>query len=225
MKKFRKRMFACMENRRERERKEQKGEYYNEIRRDENGSVGMRERERKRKRRREVVGGSGPYREAGTTLASAILRAKDIHNHLVPLALSRGTRVVVTRHPLLDIFLGRLVASFHTRRREPSRKRSLDVFTSPFLHSSRFLPVSNSLNFLLLPFDARENFRNFARPFKASTRVKKRSSVYTSRSRREREIKAGDFASFRASPLFAWCSLSIGFCINRNLLPPKTKPP
>lgn len=165
------------------------------------------ERMRKRERRREVVGGSGPYREAGTTLASAILSAKDIHNHLVPLALSRGTRVVVTRrHPSSTSFHeGRLVASFRIRRREgePSRKRTLDLFTSPFLSSRRALPsASNSLNFLLLlsvPFDARENFRNFARPFKASTRAKKRSSVYTSRSRREREIKAGDLASFRAS--------------------------
>lgn len=52
------------------------------------------------------MGGNGPYREAGTTLASAILSAKDIHNHLVPLALSRGTRVV-TRRPLLDIVLRR----------------------------------------------------------------------------------------------------------------------
>jgi len=64
-----------------------------------------RERERERERRREVVGGSGPYREAGTTLASTISSSKDIHNHLVPLALSRGTRVVVTRHPYLDIVL------------------------------------------------------------------------------------------------------------------------
>ena len=29
------------------------------------------------------MGGSGPYREAATTLASAILRATDTHNHLV----------------------------------------------------------------------------------------------------------------------------------------------
>lgn len=33
--------------------------------------------------RRDVVGGSGPYREAATTLASATLRATDTHNHLV----------------------------------------------------------------------------------------------------------------------------------------------
>lgn len=51
-------------------------------------------REKEKERCREVVGGSGPYREAGTTLASAILSAKDIYNHLVPLALSHDTHAV-----------------------------------------------------------------------------------------------------------------------------------
>lgn len=57
-------------------------------------------REKEKERCREVVGGSGPYREAGTTLASAILSATDIYNHLVPLALSHDTHAVV-RRPLL----------------------------------------------------------------------------------------------------------------------------
>lgn len=46
---------------------------------EENITVGMVEEERG-----DIVGGSGPYREAATTLASATLRATDTtHNHLV----------------------------------------------------------------------------------------------------------------------------------------------
>lgn len=127
-------------------------------------------------------------------MASAILSAKDIHNHLVPLALSRGTRVVATRvvPSSISFYEGMLVASFPIRRKRGDRpeKGSLDVFASSFLPS--FLPssclVSNSLDFLLplpVPFDARENFRNFARPFRANTRAKKRSSVYILRGRDE----------------------------------------
>lgn len=144
-------------------------------------------------------------------MASAILSAKDIHNHLVPLALSRGTRVVATRVvPSLDIVLRRDARRFFPypkKEGDPVQKRisrCLRFFLPSCLPSSRL--VSNSLDFLPLlpvPFDARENFRNFARPFKAKTHgAKKRSSVYTSRSGREREIKDGDLASFRASLLF-----------------------
>lgn len=124
-------------------------------------------------------------------------------------------------------------SSFYTRKKK-EREREGSKKISRCLHfslpsSSRALPVSNSLNFLLLlsvPFDAQENFRNFARPFKASVRAKKRSSVYTSRSRRDREIKPGDFASFRTSLLFGLVLfVNRRFCINRNLSPPKTKLP
>lgn len=70
-------------------------------------------------------------------MASAILSAKDIHNHLVPLALSRGTRVVATRvvSSSISFYEGMLVASFPIRRKRgtPSRKGSLDVFASSFL--------------------------------------------------------------------------------------------
>lgn len=64
-------------------------------------------------------------------LASAILSAKDIHNHLVPLALSRGTRVVATRvvPSSITFYEGMLVASFPIRRKRgtPSRKGSLSM--------------------------------------------------------------------------------------------------
>lgn len=151
------------------------------------------------------------------------------HSHVAHVLLSLA--VVPSS---ISFYEGMLVASFpiSEERGGPTRKGSLDVFTSFFLPS--FLPssrlVSNSLNFLLLlsvPFDARENFRNFARPFRAkNTRAKKRSSVYTSRSGREREIKDGDLASFRASLLFGpVLFVDRRFCINRNLSPPKTKPP
>lgn len=52
-----------------------------------------KEREREKKRRREVVGGNGPYMEAGTTLASAILSAEDTntttlsHSHVAHVLL------------------------------------------------------------------------------------------------------------------------------------------
>lgn len=145
-------------------------------------------------------------------MASAILSAKDIHNHLVPLALSRGTRVVATRvvPSSISFYEGMLGRFFPYPKKEgdPVQKRisrCLRFFLPSFLPSSRL--VSNSLDFLLLlpvPFDARENFRNFARPFKANAHgAKKRSSVYILRGRRrEREIKDGDLASFRASLLF-----------------------
>lgn len=72
---------------------------------------GSQEKKRERERCREVVGGSGPYREAGTTLASAILSAKDIYNHLVPLALSHDTHAVVIRSLLGHPYEEKLVAS------------------------------------------------------------------------------------------------------------------
>lgn len=102
---FRKRAVACMEIRWEGEGKD-KGEDIVVT------EIHTEGREWERERRREVVGGNGPYREAGTTLASAILSAKDIHNHLVPLALSRGTRVVVTRRPLHGVALRRVARRF-----------------------------------------------------------------------------------------------------------------
>lgn len=119
--------------------------------------VNQKERERVRRRRREVVGGSGPYREAGTTLASAILSARDIHNHLVLLALSRGARVLLFVSSLLDVL-------FHEERRfakgkgregerekeRNSRKRPLSRLR-PLLSS---LLVTDSLDFLLLPPDS-----------------------------------------------------------------------
>jgi len=169
------------------------------------------------------VGGSGPYREAGTTLASAILSAKNIHNHLVPLTLSRGTRVVVTRQPLLDIVLRREACRFFLYPKRERRIIQKKIFRClRFFISFFVLPcfeLSQLPTTFLGSFDAWENFRNFARPFKASTRAKKRSSVYISWSRREREIKDGDFTSFRASLLF----VDRRFCINRNLSLPKTK--
>lgn len=66
-----------------------------------------------------------------------------------------------------------LLSLSEERGGDPVQKRisrCLRFFLPSFLPSSRL--VSNSLDFLLLPsvpFDARENFRNFARPFKANT--------------------------------------------------------
>lgn len=124
------------------------------------------------------MGGNGPYREAGTTLASAILSAKDIHNHLVSHSHSHVAHVLSLDVPFAP-HRSRRFFPYSKREGDPSRKRSLDVFTSPFLPSSH--PVSNSLNFLLLlsvSFDARENFRNFARPFKASIREETKFRLY-----------------------------------------------
>lgn len=101
-----------------------------------------RERERMRKRSREVVGGSDPYKDAGTTLASAILSAEDIHNHLVP--LSRGTRVVVSRCSLLNFVLRREVwFSFWARgkkkkKNEERERQQKDFLMSSFRASSTF---------------------------------------------------------------------------------------
>lgn len=100
-------------------------------------------------------------------MASAILSAKDIHNHLVPLALSRGTRVVVTRvvPSSISFYEGMLVASFPIRRKRGTVQKK-DLSMSSLLPS--FLPssclVSNSLDFLLLPsvpFDARVELPEF----------------------------------------------------------------
>lgn len=128
-------------------------------------------------------------------LASAILSAKDIHNHLVPLALSRGTRVVATRvTPLLDIVLRGDARRFfpHPKKEgEPVQKRisrCLRFFLPSFLPSRLALSQtpSTSYYFSRFPLTLGENFRNFARPFKANTHgAKKRSSVYILRGRDE----------------------------------------
>lgn len=144
------------------------------------------------------MGGSGPYREAGTTLASAILSARDIHNHLVPLALSRGARVVVARRSLL------VVSRRETARRGKRKERK----TSRVFGLLSLLSASDSLDFLLLPpirlFDAIGNFRNFAGPFRTrdAPRGNEVPFVLTSRSNLGAGNKSRpDFVSFRTSPL------------------------
>jgi len=100
----------------------------------------------------------------------------------------------------------------------------MSLLLPSFLRHALFQTPSTSYHFSRFSLTLWENFRNFARPFKASTRAKKWSSVYTSRSRREREIKNDNFASFRAS-LRPVLFVDRCFCINRNFSPPKTKPP
>lgn len=111
---------------------------------------------------REVVGGSGPYREAGTTLASAILSARDIHNHLVLLALSRGARVLLFVVPFSNVSSTKSDGSPREKEeREREKGEELQKKTSRETSAlSSLLSVSDSLDFLLLPpirfFDDRE---------------------------------------------------------------------
>lgn len=146
-------------------------------------------------------------------LASAILSAKDIHNHLVPLALSRGTRVVATRvTPLLRYRSTRGCLSLLSLSEErggarPEKDLPMSSLLPSFLPSFSSRLVSNSLDFLLLlpvPFDARGELPEFRASIQSEhTRGEEtKFRLYTSRSGREREIKDGDLASFRASLLF-----------------------
>lgn len=151
-------------------------------------NIEKREGESEKEASREVVGGSGPYREAGTTLASAILSARDIHNHLVLLALSRGARVLLFVVPFSTSLPRRATARRGKRKRGSERRGG-----TPEKDLSRdFGPLLSSLGFGLprLPITSPGfgsltigNFRNFAGPFKTQT-AGKRSSVctYTSRS-------------------------------------------
>lgn len=121
-----------------------------------------------------------------------------------------------------------LVASFRTRRERgtlPEKDLSMSSLLPSFHHLTLFQTPSTSYYFsrFLLMLGRTSGI---SRAHSKRVYAKKRSSVYISRSRREREIKAGDFASFRASLLFGpVLFVDRRFCINRNLSPPKTKPP
>lgn len=144
-----------------------------------------------------------------------------------------------SRRPLLDIPRreARLLYPKREREREKIffsfRKRSLDVFASPLPLVSRVLSLfrtpSTSYYFSRFPLTLGRTSgisHVYSKQARTHGLSKKRSSVYTSRSRPEREIKPGDFASFRASLLFGLVLfVDRRFCINRNLSPPKTKPP
>lgn len=186
---------------------------------------------RERKRRREVVGGSGPYREAGTTLASAILNSGDTHNHLVPLTLSRSTRVVVTHRPFLVVGLvpRREARRFFANAKEKERERALDVFVS----SPSSLPLDLPSSFLLRPFQTpprlpitsldspltNGNFRNFARGHSEASDGETKFRLYFAVGM-EREIKAGDLVSFRTSSLLSPVPfVTNGASVNRNFSP------
>lgn len=243
VKEFRKRTVACMEDRKERERQEDKKEDIVVTERQEWESLNerartrARARERERERRREVVGGSGPYREAGTTLASTILSAKDIHNHLVPLALSRGTRVVVTRRPLLDIRSTKggssLLSLVEEREREREGNRptsekdlSMSSLLPSFLRHALFQTPSTSYYFFQFPLTLGRT-SGILRALSKRTHGRRSEVPFILRGRDgSAQIKNGDFASFRASLLFdPVLFVNRCFCINRNLSPPKTKPP
>lgn len=124
-------------------------------------------------------------------MASAILSAKDIHNHLVPLALPRDTRAVVVHRPLLGRHFTKRGSSLPPylrgeKEREKRRGRGVRKRASRrlrFLSSSLILFVSDSLDFLSLLsvfFDAIGNFRNFSRIHSTGAR---RSSSFILRGR------------------------------------------
>lgn len=115
------------------------------MRRD--GEKGACVNQREKEASREVVGGSGPYREAGTTLASAILSARNTHNHLVPLALSLTWRTCCccSSFPPRRCSTKRSDGSFEGERKGEPRERPLESSASSF--SSWFRTPSTSYYF------------------------------------------------------------------------------
>lgn len=197
---------------------------------------GPRMREKDRGKCREVVGGNGPYRETGTTLASAILSADDIHNHLVPLTLScvstRSTRVVVARTPLLGwhhVLWRRSSLPLEPKGRiKRVQELSMLLFLPPSLASSFSLRTPSTSYYISLGSLWRSLTSGISRAHSERASVRWRNEVprlcFAVGS--EREIKAGDFASFRASLLFSTdVPLSIGascVCVkHRNFSPRK----